>query len=660
MDKLLLRSLERYRSLVEDQIELISRFKPDGTFLFANAGYRKFFGLPEDSPGGKWQIVAHRDDLPLIEEQLSRLTPDRPIVVIENRVYNSHGEERWVQFSNRAFFDENGAISEIQSMGRDITVQKQAEEGLRASERRFRALFENSIDGMMITVIDGSILSVNKRMCEMLNMTEEEIIMAGRDGIMVQDDALSAALGERAVTGKFCGELTMRGKGGSHLPVELSSITFRDLDGPIKVGHVVRDISSRKESEMLLKRSWEELEGLVAQRTEEIKKQADLLNLAYDAIIVRCEEGRISLWNSGARETYGWTKDEALGRKIQELLKTECYSLSLEEIINRTKRDGRWEGELVHTCKDGHKITVLSRWALRNDGSGEIMEVNRNISGRKASELAVQRAFLYNRSLIEANLDPLVTIGPNGKITDVNSATVEATGFSREELIGTDFSNYFTDIRKAKAGYKKVFKEGWVRDYELTIRHRDGHTIPVVYNASIYKDESGEVIGVFAAARDITERKQAERQIIEKSNALVELNTALKVLIDHYKNDQQELEERISTNIRGRILPYLSKLKRSKMDMGQSALVEIIERSLNEISSPFLKLMSSEQFRLTPKEIDITELIKEGKTTKEIAAILGVSKRTVDTYRDNIREKLGISRKKINLTTYLLALPSTK
>jgi|GEM_PF-858382 len=119
-------------------------------------------------------------------------------------------------------------------------------------------------------------------------------------------------------------------------------------------------------------------------------------------------------------------------------------------------------------------------------------------------------ASAYHRSLLEASLDPLVTIDAGGKITDVNIATEAATGRSRGELIGTDFSDYFTDPEKAKAGYLMAFEHGSVKDYELEIRRRDGHIMPVLYNAAVYRDEAGNVVGVFAAARDITERRRAE------------------------------------------------------------------------------------------------------------------------------------------------------
>ena len=123
----------------------------------------------------------------------------------------------------------------------------------------------------------------------------------------------------------------------------------------------------------------------------------------------------------------------------------------------------------------------------------------------------LREASEYARSLIEASLDPLVTISAEGKITDVNDATVRVTGVERERLIGTDFSDYFTEPERAREGYRRVFSEGSVTDYPLTIRRRDGAATDVLYNATVYRDASGNVRGVFAAARDVTDRNRAER-----------------------------------------------------------------------------------------------------------------------------------------------------
>jgi PAS domain S-box-containing protein len=136
-----------------------------------------------------------------------------------------------------------------------------------------------------------------------------------------------------------------------------------------------------------------------------------------------------------------------------------------------------------------------------------------NIIKQRRSEVELRQAGAYNRSLIEASLDPLVTIGPDGRITDVNAATEVATGYPRDVLLGTDFSFYFTEPEKARTGYQQAFEEGQIRDYPLEIIHRDRHATPVLYNASVYRDEAGKAIGVFAAARDVSQQKRAEDEI---------------------------------------------------------------------------------------------------------------------------------------------------
>ena len=150
-----------------------------------------------------------------------------------------------------------------------------------------------------------------------------------------------------------------------------------------------------------------------------------------------------------------------------------------------------------------------------------LSRTNELLKAKDAAEALSQ----YARSLIEASLDPLVTINVQGKITDVNDASAQATGVQREQLIGTDFSNYFTEPDQARIGYQTVFSEGLVRDYPLAIRHTSGRTMDVLYNAAVFKDDMGKVLGVVAAARDITERQRLD-QVLHEKNAELERATA--------------------------------------------------------------------------------------------------------------------------------------
>lgn len=170
----------------------------------------------------------------------------------------------------------------------------------------------------------------------------------------------------------------------------------------------------------------------------------------------------------------------------------------------------------------------------------------------RKSAADLRQANAYNRSLIEASVDPLVTIGPDGKITDVNVATEAATGRNRTELIGSDFADYFTQPEQARAGYQQVFRDGQVYDYPLELRHRDGRLTAVLYNASVYRNEQGDVIGVFAAARDITERKRAESLLQDSESRLREsvINSPNPVMI-HAEDGEVVLLSQTWTSLTG-------------------------------------------------------------------------------------------------------------
>ena len=262
------------------------------------------------------------------------------------------------------------------------------------------------------------------------------------------------------------------------------------------------------------------------------KQRLALLDAANDAITIFDLSGQITYWNKGAERLYGWKQDDVRGELVHSLLQT-VFPSSLEDITDRLFRAGHWQGELQHTTRAGVAVTVTSHWTLQYGARNvpvAILETARDITERKQAEEKLRAASLYARSLIEASLDPLVTINADGKITDVNKATEEVTGLSREELIESDFSNYFTEPEKAKVGYRQVFTDGFVRDYPLAIRHKSGRITDVLYNATLFKNERNEIQGVFAAARDITERKQAECQLQEHAQRTSVLNDVIHVI----------------------------------------------------------------------------------------------------------------------------------
>lgn len=240
------------------------------------------------------------------------------------------------------------------------------------------------------------------------------------------------------------------------------------------------------------------------------RESQDLLNAVFqslpDLLCIASMDGYFQVLNPAWERTLGWTTEELRAQPYLEFVHPSDRQRTLDAHEVQSQR-----GEPVivfenrYRCKDGSY-----RWLRWNS----VPLAERGVLVASARDVTDQRRGEdYARSLLEASLDPLVTIDPEGKITDVNEATTKVTGVVRKALIGTDFSDYFTDPEMARQGYQQVFAQGLVTDYPLTIRHKTGMLTDVLYNASLYRNREGQVLGVFAAARDIGERKQAEEAL---------------------------------------------------------------------------------------------------------------------------------------------------
>ena len=240
-----------------------------------------------------------------------------------------------------------------------------------------------------------------------------------------------------------------------------------------------------------------------------------------DAIVSMTLDGVITTWNKAAERAYGYPADEVVGQSISILIPGDRRN-EMAGILDRIRQGERADDyKTIRRIKAGTDLAVSLTVSPIRKSDDEIIgawSIARNITERERAADEARSASRYARTLIEASPDPLVTISPEGKITDVNEATVRVTGVTREQLIGTDFSDYFTEPDRARAGYQQVFARGFVTDYPLTIHN--GKLTPVLYNASVYRDRAGEVRGVFAAARDITAQRQAEAQIARTTDLL--------------------------------------------------------------------------------------------------------------------------------------------
>jgi PAS domain S-box-containing protein len=266
-----------------------------------------------------------------------------------------------------------------------------------------------------------------------------------------------------------------------------------------------------------------------------VSELGDLLDDLPDALVGVDRAGNVRIANRQAESLFGFGRDDLVGVPFETLVPQSHAEIQAthERGVGRSHHAPPRRGDLSlrGVKRDGTTFAVDVAWSsLDTGGDALAIAAVRDMSTYEKAETQRQqvsdiaegeRAFEAAQSMIEASLDCLVAISPEGKITDANEATVKLTGVAREKLIGTSFSEYFTDPHKAEDVYQQVFEQGSITDYPLTLRHQDGHDTytEVRYNASVYRDASGKVRGVFASARDVTAQVQAQREMIEQQAA---------------------------------------------------------------------------------------------------------------------------------------------
>jgi PAS domain S-box-containing protein len=382
---------------------------------------------------------------------------------------------------------------------RDMTDYRQAQEE-HGRLARLAAMVEHSDDAIFGETLEGIITSWNPAAERIFGYSNEE--MTGRSvDLLCPKDRIEEI--KNILTKIRAGQSvehfeTMRvRKNGTVFPVSLTVSPVRDAGGAVAGASVIaRDVTEQRAA------------LLTAQR------MAAIVQSSGDAISSSTLEGIITSWNPAAERLSGYSSEDVIG-KFGDFLSPMGRTGEMNAILARImtgEHVADFETSIVR--KDGTGVPVSITLSPIHEADGTVIglsTVTHDLTAQKqASELA--------RSMIEASLDSMVSISPEGNITDVNEATVKLTGVPREKLVGTSFSDYFTEPEKAEEIYQQVFTEGMAVDYPLIMRHRNGPetVVEVLYNASVYRDTQGNVLGVFAAARDVTKQIQAQKEAADQ------------------------------------------------------------------------------------------------------------------------------------------------
>jgi PAS domain S-box-containing protein len=540
----------------------------------------------------------------------------------------------------------------------DITERKKVEVALRESEEKYRILVESSIDG--IAIVQGTEMKfVNKALLDMYGATgAEEIIghnftkfVAHEHRDLLMQRGLERERGEE-VPNRY--EFKALKLDESKFDVEISVNPIFYQGKPARQAFL-RDVSERKLAEDALRESEKKYRLLVDNLPSIVfKGYKDWSVEFFDEKIEVLTGHSMKEFNSGRM-------------KWSDLVVEEDIAGARETFIRALKTDKSYVREYKIKAKSEDILWIQERANIVCDDKGEIDYVSGvffDITKRKIAEETLRANEERLRRLLEASPDPIVVYDMEGKATYVNPAFVEIFGWSSQELLGKNIEFVPEENwPETKGAIARMLRGEKIQSFETRRLTKDGRILDIQLSSSVFHDRDDNTAGNIVILRDVTKRKKAEdavrkseAELAAQSRHLEEVNAALRVLLKQRENDKADLEERLLANVKELVLPYVEKLKNSRLHSDQMTLVGILESNMKEIVSPFVTRLSSRFLSLTPTEIQVASLIKDGKTSKEIAALLNASENTVRTHRFHIRSKLGIKNKKVNFRSYLQSL----
>jgi PAS domain S-box-containing protein len=503
------------RGLIESNIDALMTTDPLGVISDVNKQMCAVTGRERDQLIGT-PFKDYFTDPKRAEDGIRKVLAAGRVTNYELTIRAADGKETVVSYNATTFTGEDGKLRGVFAAARDVTDQKRLEEQLRQAQNYNRGLIESSVDAMLTVDPDNTITDVNEQMVRLSGYGREQLVGTSFKDYFTEPDRAAAGvqktLNDSYVTNY---ELTLRSRHRRKILVSFNASVFKDTEDRVRgIFAVARDVTEQRRLEEKLRESENYNRGLIES--------------SVDALVTVNPDLSITDVNEQMVRLTGYSRDVLVGSPFKDYF-TEPARASAG--VRQTLDDGSVTNyELVLKSRTGKRTVVSFNAGTFKDTGGRIAGIfaaARDITAQKRLEDQLRDQQNYNRSLIESSVDALMTVDPNGIITDVNEQTIRLMGYNRKQLEGSPFAEYFTDAGRASAGVSKTFEDGVVTNYELVLKSKSGRRSPVSFNAAVFRDTAGQVAGILAAARDITQQKAVEHALRDQqtyTRGLIESN----------------------------------------------------------------------------------------------------------------------------------------
>lgn len=615
----------------------------------ANTGYsaEELIGMNADSlihPDDKQEVIQRA------REMLRGSSDSTPYVF---RILTKQGDVRWIMESVSVIT--YGGRPAILGNSIDITENRLTIKKLRSSENLYRTIFETTMAATIIIEEDMIISLVNSSFCQLSGYSKEE--WEGKRSwteFVVPEDRERMKAFHR-----------LRRINNQDVPHQYE-FGFIDRWGEIRNVILMVDMIPQTQKSVASFIDITDHKQTVARLEASENLYRTIFETTGTATIIIEEDTTISLVNSVFVNLSGYTKEEWEGKKswTEFIVPEDIERMKTYHCLRRIDRNAaplHYECGFIDSLGRIRNVILMVDMIPKTQKSVASFA---DITEHKIALKKLQESEILYRTIFENTGTATIIAEEDMTISLANSEFTTLSGAPKRYWENKRKWTELFDARELPKmiryhQQRRVHPGASPRYYQCALIDKQGNRKIILLAVAMIPDSKKTVLSL----TDITEQKRIElalqkreREVQKKSRNLEEMNAALKVLLKQREADKEELEGKVISNIKDLVLPYIDRLKAGRLGPRELSFVKTIETNLADITSSFLHTLSSKYIHLTPKEIQVANLIREGKTTKEIADLIGVCEGAVSLHRDHIRKKLGLNKKKINLNTYLSTL----